>query len=219
MSIPARLSRHPGLALLFSAIVLTGCDGFDEERAAAEIRERVCKDWPYGCSDSTRVVVEGVQKTGSGRQVEFRLRDRADATPRLSAAFFERRGETWAFLLFEDPFDSVFGGLAGHFRNDTRRLSEALSELKSAQRWFNSIYGRYAGALSELDSVSYKPPAVPVEMTVAEGFEGWTATAATRQVRCELAIPGQELPRCRGLTAEHAGTDSGPLSRAFAPGD
>jgi len=222
MSDPVHSTRRCNtcrLIALCCVAVLGGCDSFDEEQAALTIRERVCHEWPYGCSDSTRVVVEDVAKTSNGRQVEFRLVDRDDRTPSLSAAYFEPQDEEWAFLLFEDPFKSVYRELAGRVDADTRRLTDALSDLKAAQRWFISIYGRYAGSLSELDSVSYKGTEVPIELTVAEGFGSWEAEATTRYVHCQLEIPGQQLPRCEGLTAEFAGTDSGPLSRSFATGD
>lgn len=205
--------------LVCGAAVLTGCDSFEEDRAALEIRERVCKDWPVGCSDSTRVVIEDVNKTNNGRQVVFRLVDRADETPPLSAAYFEPRDEEWGFLLFEDPFQSTFRELSGRVDADSRLLTDALSEVKSAQRWYNSIYRRYAGSLSALDSVSYKGSTVPIEMTVTDDFGRWKAVASTRYVRCEIEGPGGQIPDCVGLTAEHVGTDSGPLSQAFANRD
>lgn len=205
--------------LVCGAVGLTACDSFDEDQAALQIRERVCRDWPVGCSDSTRVVIEDVNKTNNGRQVVFRLVDRADETPPLSAAYFEPRDEEWGFLLFEEPFLSTFRELSGRVDADSRLLSDALGKVKSAQRWYNSIYGRYAGSLSALDSVSYKGSTVPIEMTVADDFGQWKAVASTRSVRCEIEGPGGQIPECVGLTAAYVGTDSGPLSEAFSDRD
>lgn len=207
--------RPPITPILFVACfaVLAACDSFDEKRAALEIRDRLCDEWPYGCTDSTRVVVEEVNKTRNGRQVEFKVVDGDDETPPLLAAYFEPREEEWSLLLFEDPFKTRFRELAGQVDADTKRLRGALSQVNAAQKWFASIYGRYATGLGELDSVSYKRSEVPIEMSTQDG--GWRAEASTRYVRCEMAVPGGPLPRCVGLTAQHAGSDSGPLSTAF----
>lgn len=89
-----------------------------------------------------------------------------------------------------------------------------MSRLKAAQGWFLSIYGSYASSLGALDSVSYKPPPeVPIEMAAQDS--SFTAEASSQYVYCELRVPGQQLPRCVGLSADHAGTDSGPLSSSF----
>ena len=201
------------LLIVTCATVSMGCDSFDKRQAAQEIRDRLCEEWPYGCTDSTRVVVEEVNKTRNGREVEFKVVDGDDETPRLVAAYFEPREENWRLLLFEDPFKSRFRELAGQVDADTRRLRDALSKVNAAQKWFESIYGRYATSLGELDSVSYRSSDVPIEMSTQDG--GWRAEASTRYVRCEVAVPGGPLPRCVGLTAQGAGSDSGPLSTAF----
>lgn len=209
------MSRPPitFIVIVCCVAVSAACDSFDKKQAALEIRDRLCEEWPYGCTDSTRVVVEEVSKTRNGRQVEFKLVDGDDETPRLVAAYFEPREEEWSLLLFEDPFKTRFRELAGQVDADTRRLSDALSKVNAAQKWFASIYGRYAASLGELDSVSYRRSEVPIEMSTQDG--GWRAEASTDYVRCEVAVPGGPLPRCVGLSAQHAGSQSGPLSTAF----
>ena len=62
--------------LVASSALLVGCDSFEKDDAALQIQERFCNEWPYGCTDSTRVVVEKVNETRNGRQVEFRVVDR-----------------------------------------------------------------------------------------------------------------------------------------------
>ncbi|UCF18921.1 MAG: hypothetical protein JSU87_13460 [Gemmatimonadota bacterium] len=194
-------------------LLVAGCDDFDRDEAALQIRERFCEGWPYGCTDSTRVVIEDVDETRNGRQVVFRVVDRRDETARLSAAYFELEGDDWSFFLFENPFNDAFKAEAGRYAEDSRRYSDALMELKSKQRWFVTIYGRYAQVLQELDSVSYKSSDIPLEMTVIG--DGWGGRISGRYAECEIEIPSQQLPTCRGVLARNAGTADGPLSEAF----
>jgi hypothetical protein len=203
------------LSVLSVWFLSAGCDSFGEDDAALQIRERFCRDWPYGCTDSTRVVIETVRDTHRGKQVVFRVVDRRDSTPPLSAAYFEREGDRWEFLLFEPPFNDRFEELAAEVRRDRDRLNDELRDLRRAQRWFLSIYGRYARSLAELDSVSYRPPDLPLDLRVAADGQGWSVRAATRRVRCELDVTRRTLPSCVGLAAESAGSDSGPLAQAF----
>ncbi len=195
-------------------VFAAGCSGFDERDAAMQVRERFCSDWPYGCTDSTRVVVDEVNKTNRGRQLEFKVVDRDDETGRLSSAYFEPHDDEWSFLFFENPFRDRFQEQAARVSEETRLYSEQLRELKAAQNWFLSIYGRYAGSLEELDSVSYKPGDTPIALTVAGGNE-WKAEISSRFVKCQFVGPRQQLPSCVGLPAENAGTESGPLSEIF----
>ncbi len=201
--------------LLIGLSLLVACDSFEKDDAALQIRERFCGGWPYGCTDSTRVVIEDVEKTRHGRQVKFRVVDRDDRTAELSAAYFEPQDDEWQFLLFENPFDDMFEIEAARFDQDRKKFSESLRELKAAQNWFMSIYSRYARTLQELDSVSYRPKEPPIRMTVAPDAKSWTGDLSNQFVRCQLEIPRQQLPDCAGLAATHAGTDSGPLSHAF----
>lgn len=196
--------------------LLVACDSFEKDDAALQIRERFCGDWPYGCTDSTRVELQKVRKTTHGRQVEFRVIDRRDRTATLSAAYFEPREDEWAFLLFEPPFSERFRVERARVDEDSRRFTNLLMELKSAQRWFVTIYGRHARSLAELDSVSYKPADVPIQMTVAGG--SWRAEIVSPYVRCELDASRQQLPSCAGRSAENAGSESGPLATAFGEG-
>jgi hypothetical protein len=198
-------------------IMLAGCDNFDKEEAALQIRDRFCDGWPYGCTDSTYVVVEDVNETRNGRQVLFRVHDREDETARLSAAYFEPRGENWMFLLFESPFNDHFQEEASQVGEDSRTFTDQLMEVKSAQRWFLSIYGRYARSLEELDSVSYKRPHLPIEMTVSSS--NWSAVMRSEYVRCEFDSSRMQLPSCSGLAALNAGVENGPLSKAFGEGE
>jgi hypothetical protein len=193
------------------------CDSFDKDQAAMEIRDEVCSGWPYGCTDSTQVEVKKVHKTRHGRAVEFQVVDRLDETATLSGAYFEQTGEEeeWEFLLFENPFNDAFKAQATIVEQQSRRFSDELRELKSSQNWFNTIYGRYARSLQELDSVSYKMPDIQINMAVANNDSSWVAEIATRYVKCVLDISRQQLPSCVGLPADNAGTTSGPLSEAF----
>ncbi len=197
-------------------LMVAGCDSFDKEDAALQIRDRFCEGWPYGCTDSTYVVVEDVNETRNGRQVLFRVHDREDETARLSAAYFEPRGDAFMFLLFEPPFVERFQAEASHVGEDSRTFTDQLMEVKSAQRWFLSIYGRYARSLEELDSVSYKRPHMPIEMTVSSS--DWQAVMRSQYVRCEFDSARMQLPSCRGLAALNAGVENGPLSGAFGEG-
>jgi hypothetical protein len=201
--------------LVGCAVVFLACDSFEEEAASQQIRERFCAEWAYACTDSTRVVIEDVRETRHGRQVDFRLVDRRDETEVLSAAYFEQRDEAWDFLLFEDPFRSRLEGQAGQLAADRRRFEDELMELKAAQNWFLSIYGRYAMSQAELDSVGYKPPDFPLSMQVAPGGRSWAAESASRLVRCQLDPGRQQLPSCVTQKADGLGTETGPLSQAF----
>jgi hypothetical protein len=195
-------------------VVAAGCGGFDKEEAATQIRARFCDGWPYGCTDSTRVVVEEVRKTNRGRQVDFRVEDGRDRTERLASAYFESDDEAWQFLFFENPFKDRFELEAARVAEESKLFSEHLRELKVAQNWYNSIYGRFAESLEELDNVSYEPPDLPIVMRVSDGQQ-WKAEISSRIVKCELDVSRQQLPVCEGLSAEDAGMDSGPLARAF----
>jgi hypothetical protein len=200
---------------IVGALVLAaGCGGFDKEEAAMEIRDRFCEGWPYGCTDSTRVVVEEVRKTNRGRQVEFRVVDGEDRTARLASAYFESGDEAWQFLFFENPFKDRFEAEAARVAEESRLFSEHLRELKAAQNWYNSIYGRFAESLEELGNVSYEPSDLPIVMSVSDG-QHWQAEISSRIVKCELDVSRQQLPMCNGLSARDAGAESGPLSEAF----
>lgn len=195
-------------------MVTAGCGGLDKDEAAAQIRDRFCDGWPHGCTDSTRVVIEDVRKTNRGREVEFRVVDRKDRTANLESAYFESDDGDWRFLFFEDPFKTRFEVEAARIARDGKQLSERLRELKVAQNWYNSIYNRFAVSLEELDNVSYEPPDLPIAMTVDDGG-GWRAEVSSRWVKCEIDVSRQQLPVCAGLSADDAGTESGPLSEVF----
>lgn len=206
--------RFPRISLL-GLVFLVGCGGLDEDEASLQIREQLCSEWPYGCTDSTRIDVKKVRKTSEGRRVEFRIVDRQDATPMLSAAYFEpSEDDGWDLLLFESPFRQALDQRVNRFSDDRRLFTDQLMELKAAQKWFISIYGRYATSLEELDSVSYKPPEAPLTMAVEVGGSAWSAQVASSFVSCELDSAGQ-LPDCPAQVAEGAGKEDGPLARAF----
>ncbi len=207
--------RGKAWPLLIVLSLLVACDSFKKDEAALQIQERFCGEWPYGCTDSTRVVIENIEKTRHGRQVRFRVVDRKDRTAELAAAYFEPRDDEWQFLLFENPFDDMFKAEAARFEQDRKKFSQALRDLKAAQNWYMSIYSRYARDLQELDSVSYKPVDPPIRMTVASDAKSWKAELANPFVSCEFELPRQQLPVCVAVAATHAGSDSGPLSRAF----
>ena len=209
---PRRVRFRP--IVVGALVVVAGCGGFDKEEAAMQIRDRFCDGWPYGCTDSTRVVVEEVRKTNRGRQVEFRIVDGKDKTARLASAYFESGDEAWQFLFFENPFKGRFEAEAARVAEESRRFSEHLRELKVAQNWYNSIYGRFAENLEALDNVSYEPPDLPIVLTVLDG-QRWRAEISSRFVKCELDVSLQQLPVCAGLSAEDSGTELGPLSQAF----
>jgi hypothetical protein len=194
-------------------MLLAACDSFDEEDAALQIRQEFCEGWPFGCTDSTFVRIEGVNETPNGRQVEFKVIDGEDETATLVAAYFEENEESWRFLLFEPPFSQAYNLERSRVVEDERLFDEQLMDLKSAQKWFNTIYGRFARSLAELDSVSYKQPSTPIEMTVTGS--GWRGEIRSQYTRCMLEIPSQQLPRCEGLPALNTGTPTGPLSTAF----
>jgi hypothetical protein len=204
------------LALVCGLTMLAACDSFDKDVASLQIREEFCRDWPYGCTETTEVEIEKVNKTRNGRQVEFRVVDREDETARLSAAYFEIQDEEWDFLLFENPFNERFKLEAAQVGEDSRLFADELQKLKRAQNWFLSIYGRYARSIAELDSVSFKPPELPIDMSVSAA--SWQAELSSQYVRCVLDVSRQQLPDCKGLSAENAGAESGPLSQAFGEG-
>ena len=201
--------------LFIGLILLVGCDSFEKDEAALQIRAEFCEGWPYGCTDSTEVVIGDVRETRHGRQVEFRVVDREDETATLEAAYFEQQGDVWDFMLFEPPFSEDYSRQKSRVLDDQRLFDEQLTDLKKAQRWFSTIYGRFAGSLAELDSVSYKPPESGIEMTVTAGGSIWRAEISSRYARCVLEVPRQQLPVCEGLPAPDVGTRDGPLSRAF----
>jgi len=203
--------------LLCGLIALGGCDSFDEEAAALQIRDRFCEGWPYGCTDSTYVVVEDVNETPNGREIVFRVRDREDETAELSAAYFEPRDDEWHFFTFVPPLRERFQEAASQVDVDSRAFEDQLMEVKSAQRWFLSIYGRYARSLEELDSVSYKRPHMPIEMSVSGG--SWSAVMRSEYVKCEFDSSRMQLPSCTGLAALNAGVERGPLARNFGEED
>jgi hypothetical protein len=209
-----QLARVLALALCGSAL-LAGCGRFDKESAALQIRGQFCEDWPFGCTDSTEVRVEKVNETRHGRQVLFKVVDREDETPVLTAAYFERQDKEWRFLFFEPPFSERFDEEKGQVATVSRRFSEELTEVKRAQNWFLTIYGRYARSLAELDSVSYKPPPTPIIMEVTPDRKSWRAEISSRHARCVLDVATEPLPVCQGLPAANAGSRSGPLSTAF----
>lgn len=206
-----RCAEYVGVVAL---LIAAGCGGLDKDEAAMQIRDRFCDGWPVGCTDSTRVVIEDVRKTNRGRQVEFRVVDRKDRTASLKSAYFESSDGDWRFLFFEDPFKARFEVEAARIAQDGKLLSERLRELKVAQNWYNSIYNRFAPNLEELNNVSYAPPDLPIVMTVNDGSE-WRAEISSRWVKCELDVSRQQLPVCAGLSAQDAGTESGPLSEVF----
>ncbi len=209
-----RLHRAiPRLALLGLPLCLA-CSGFDKESAAAQIRERFCGEWAYGCTNNTRVQIGKVKKTPNGRSVEFRVIDREDATATLSAAYFEEQGDGWRFLLFEDPFLRRFRALVSELAADRNEVSELLMQMRSAQSWHRSIYGSYAAELDQLARVNYKPPEKPIQLAVAEDGTDWTAEAEGRYVRCTVGA-GLLLPGCSVRTAPAAGEPGGPLAKAF----
>lgn len=202
---------------LLVLIVLAGCDNFPKEDVALQIRDRFCGGWPYGCTDSTYVVVEDVSETPNGREVVFRVRDREDRTAELAAAYFEPRDDGWQFFSFVPPLRERFQEAASQVDVDSRAFEDQLMEVKSAQRWFLSIYGRYARSLEELDSVSYKRPHMPIEMSVTSS--SWNAVMRSQYVKCEFDSSRMQLPSCSGLAALNAGVENGPLAQNFGEED
>lgn len=207
-------NRAISLAGILALAVFTACGGLDKEAAELEIRERLCDEWSYGCTESTEVAVQKVRKTRLGRQVEFRVVDRADATPTLAAAYFEPKDDGWEFILFEDPFRTLLDQNASLLTQDRKLFTDQLMDVKAAQRWFIAIYGRYATSLAELDSVSYKVQGGGLSMISDDRGGSWQAEVASDFVRCEMDN-SRQLPHCRALPAEGAGTETGPLTRAF----
>ena len=104
-------------------------------------------------------------------------------------------------------------------KSDHRELKESLMDLKAAQKWFASIYGRFALSLAELDSVSYKAPEFPLEMIAQQDGGVWRGNVESRYVRCSLEVPTQQLPACEYLAAaSDNGTETRPLSTSFGEG-
>jgi len=197
-------------------ISLAGCGGLDEDAAALQIRQAFCDGWAYGCTENTVVEIGAVRETPHGRQVEFKVVDGDDETTTLKAAYLELEDDKWTFMFFEPPFSKQFAGETSHIERDNRELKEQLMDLKAAQKWYTSIYGRFALNLAELDSVSYKTPERAIEMTASQGGDGWRGEIASLYVHCVLEVPSQQLPTCENLaSAPNAGTPAGPLSAAF----
>jgi len=211
------MHRSTGLFLLCAGLVsMTGCGGFDEEAAALQIRQAFCEGWPYGCTIDTVVEIGAVSETPHGKQVEFKVVDGDDRTTTLRAAYLELKNDEWTFMFFEPPFSTQFARETSRVESDRRELKAHLMDVKAAQKWFTSIYGRFALNLSELDSVSYKVPERTLEMTASQGGDSWRGQAASRYVHCVLEVPSQQLPTCENLaTAPNTGTPAGPLSTAF----
>lgn len=205
------------LAVALVVAALAGCDSFADEQARLQIREEFCRDWPYGCTDSTRVVIEKVRETRNGRQVMFRVVDREDDSGTRSAAYFEEHDDGWRFLLFEDPFKETFNKQAALYKSDGQKFTDALMDLKAAQRWFQSIYGRYARGFEELDSVSYRVPDLPIRMQTEDST--WKAEVSSDRVQCEFDVGKHQLPRCAPRWPATVGTPEGPLSTVFRDKD
>ncbi len=201
--------------VIVSLLLAAACGSFDEDTAAVQIRQAFCEDWPYGCTESTMVEVGKVRETRYGRQVEFKVVDGDDETATLKAAYFEEKDGEWTFLLFEPPFSEKFALERSRVVQDQMDFEEQLMDLKAAQRWFTTIYGRFARSLAELDSVSYDPPDTPLQMTVGPEGNSWRGVIKSQYARCVLEVPNQQLPDCEGLAALNTGTPSGPLSTAF----
>jgi hypothetical protein len=210
------MSRWRILLLLPVCLVLfNACNRLDEEAAALQIRENFCEGWPFGCTESTVVEIGKVRETRHGRAIEFKVVDGEDETRTLSAAYFELQEDVWTFLLFEPPFSEEYNRQKSRVVDDKRLFEEELSELKKAQRWFATIYGRFARDFAELDSVSYTRPTVAIQMTVSPNANAWTGEVRSEYTRCVLEIPRQQIASCEGLSALNTGTSSGPLSTAF----
>lgn len=205
------------LAMALVAAAIAGCDSLDDEQVRLQIREEFCRDWPYGCTDSTRVVIEKVRETRHGRQVMFRVVDREDDSGTQSAAYFEQRDDSWRFLLFEDPFKETFNKQAAMYKADSQRFTDALMELKAAQKWFKSIYGHYARGFAELDSVSYQAASPSIQMNTEDGI--WKAEVSSELVRCGFDVAKHQLPQCSPRWPATVGTPEGPLSKAFGDKD
>ncbi len=208
-----RMARFGMLGLTLCA----ACGGFDKESAAQQIRERFCTDWPYGCTDSTRVEIQKVRKTPNGRSVDFELLDRADESARLSAAYFEPEGDGWLLLLFENPFLGELKERMGLLAEDKREVSERLMELRSAQNWHRTIYGRYAEAFEQLSQVNYVEPEAPIRLSVEPNGTSWGADSDGRYVTCSV---GSELllPECEVQASPNAGREGGVLASEFGEG-
>jgi hypothetical protein len=198
-------------------LAVAACGGFDRPEAAREIRDRFCDEWPYGCSDDLRVVVEEVREAGAGRLVDFRIEDGGYATEPLSGAYFARGEDGWDLVFFEDPFRTELDEGLARFARDRRTQADRLLRIQTAQEWHRSIHGRYATNLEELTRVSYVPPE-GVSVRVGDPSEpgGWMAEANGRFTRCVMD-GGDALPKCElsgGTTADEGG---GPLAATFGP--
>ncbi len=212
-----RTSRMLSSVALVSLSVCLACGGFDKQAAALQIEERFCSDWAYGCTDSTRVRVRKVHETPHGRSVEFEIIDRADRTARLSAAYFEpvgSEGEDWELLLFENPFLTEYKLRVSQLREDQTRVSDRLMELRTAQNWHSSIYGRYANDLGQLTKVNYKPVDEPIRLFVTQDGTAWRAESDGRYVTCSVGAETL-LPECVVHESPIAGSEEGPLAAEF----
>ncbi len=209
-----RLTRPLARLALLSLPLLSGCDGFDKESAALQIREKFCGEWRYGCSDSTQVQIKKVRKTAHGRSVDFRVMDRADETATLSAAYFEPEDDAWALLLFENPFLDVFKEQVSQLGQDRKQVSDRLMKLRTAQNWHSSIYGQYASEFEQLTRVNYKPASEPIEMVVGDGGSGWRAESSGSFVTCVIDAE-KLLPVCGVRASRPAGEEAGPLTTEF----
>lgn len=213
-----RLTRHVVLIPLLGTLLLSfGCGGIDEETASAQIRDRICEDWSYGCTENTRIEIEKVRKTPNGRSVDFRLVDREDRSGVLSAAYFEPEDDGWLLLLFEKPFLDRFKQLVAEVNGDREEVGDRLMELRTAQNWHRSIYGKYASELEQLATVNYKPPEAEVRLSVGEDGNTWHAKSDGRFVSCEISAD-ERLPECRVKTAGDAGSERGPLATRLGEG-
>ncbi len=185
------------LLLLSSLAVLISCSGFDEEAARAEIRERFCDRWPYGCSESTEIVVKRVRKAGAGRLVDFRIVDGSDKTGMLSAAYFGERESGWEFFSFDNPFREVFEHRTNEINADRKHLTDLLIDLRAKQNWHLAIYGRYAASFEELASrVRYTASFDGVKMIVAEDGESFQTTTTSQYFTCQ-ADDSRHFPKCQ----------------------
>lgn len=207
-------STRTALLLLSSLIALAACSGVDEEDASAQIRERFCARWPYGCSAETQIVVKRVRKAGEGRLVDFRIVDGSTKTDVLSAAYFEEQETGWEFFSFDDPFREIFENQANSMNADRKRLDDLLLDLKAKQNWYRAIYGRYAASFQELASrVRYSASYEQVAMTVDPEGESFEASAVGQYFTCEFDT-SRRLPNCQ-LNAQGTETDPLGLSAAF----
>lgn len=208
---PASVRLLPLCALLSIA----GCDGLDDEAAAAQIREQFCREWPHGCSDDLQVVIRDSQRRDTGRVLDFQLVAGEQATGTVSGAYFMKNADGWELVVFEDPFRARLEEHASRITAERSRLVDELLDLKVAQDWHRSIHRRYAPSLAELERVRYRPPdAGSLRMSVTEDGSGWTAEAAGEHVTCSLAA-GEYIADCQVVGAALARGRAGPLTAVF----